>query len=81
MASMTAMPSRVGGNRSAMARGSGKRVAFRHVEWQAVGEDAARVQQRNGAVVQRFRIQLHARQAVRTRTRAKTVANWMESSK
>ena len=60
------MPSRVGGNRSAMARGSGSAIALRHVERQAVAENPARVEQRNGAVMKRLGIQFHAGQAVRS---------------
>ena len=42
----------------------GQRIAFRHIENQAVGENAARVQQVDGAVVKRVGIQLQARQSV-----------------
>jgi hypothetical protein len=42
----------------------GKWIAFRHVEGQAIGKDAARVQQRNSAVVKRLPIELHAAESI-----------------
>ena len=42
-----------------------QRIAFRHVERQAVAENSARVNQRNGAVMERLGIQFHPRQPVR----------------
>ncbi len=59
----------VAGGRNQVGDGSRLRqvVALRHVERQTIGQDAARVQQRNRAVIKRVGVQLQARQPVRSK--------------
>ena len=71
-ASITVTVSRAGGNRSAMLRGFRQRVAFRHLKDHAVRENAARMEQGDRAVLQRFDCPVARPPGPRARTTATT---------
>ena len=65
--------SRVGGIKSAIGRAAGKGIALRHLKSQPVRENAARVDQRRGAVPQSLGIQFAGQETVRLEPQRRTV--------